>query len=130
MIASPCFRCRSLCHHVTDHRSSGQAFITVRLSLIRSRTCDMTPNTGSSIRGPITSASAINGSSGNAVSAIASTIGELRASVVRFRLAVSSYENRRYRPTICPTTNTIIKNNITGGMSFNSGKGFCTRYSP
>ncbi|WP_172632560.1 hypothetical protein [Methanohalophilus mahii] len=49
----------------------------------------MMPCAGNSIKDPITSANAISGSSGKAVSAIASTIGKLRASVVRFNLAVS-----------------------------------------
>ena len=47
-------------------------------------------NTGNSIKGPITSAIAINSLWGNEVIAIASANGELRASVVMVRLAYSS----------------------------------------
>jgi hypothetical protein len=90
----------------------------------------MIPSTGSSISGPITSASDIKGSCGKAVSAIARTIGELRASVVRLRLAVSWYEKPMYLPIICPTMNTITKNSRTGVMSFSSIRGFWTSCSP
>lgn len=47
--------------------------------------------TGSSIKGPITSAIAINSRPGKELIAIASANGELRASVVIVRLAYSSY---------------------------------------
>lgn len=47
--------------------------------------------TGNSIKGPITSAIAINSLLGNVLIAIASANGELRASVVIVKLAYSSY---------------------------------------
>ena len=47
--------------------------------------------TGNSIRGPITSAIAINSRPGKELTAMASANGELRARVVIVRLAYSSY---------------------------------------
>ena len=57
--------------------------------LISNKTCDTQASTGNSINGPITSASAIRGSSGKAVTAIASATGEFLANVVKLRLTVS-----------------------------------------
>lgn len=57
--------------------------------LISNNTCETQASTGSSINGPITSASAIRGSFGKAVTAIASATGEFLANVVKFRLTVS-----------------------------------------
>ena len=61
-------------------------FYTLPFFLISNKTCETKASTGNSINGPITSASAIRGSSGKAVTAIASATGEFLANVVSLDL--------------------------------------------
>ena len=70
--------------------------------------------TGSSINGPITSASAINPRSGNELIAMASANGELRASVVMVKLAYSSYVKLIFSDSNKSIIVFVIKNMING----------------
>lgn len=62
----------------------------IHFSPNRSSTWAVSASMGNSMSGPITNASAINGSPENAVTAMASAMGEFRAMVVMVRLTESA----------------------------------------
>lgn len=77
--------------------------------LSRSNTCATIANTGNSISGPMTKASATIGWSENAVMAMARATGELRAIIVKCKLTESSYDMFNHLHKSCPNPKFIMK---------------------
>ena len=100
------------------------------LDLIIRRTRATINSTGSSIKGPIIRASAINGLSGNDVTAIESAMGEFLAIVVRLNAALSEQLRLIILPAIRPIINVIMKNNIIGIRSKTSTSRFASSIFP